>query len=134
MKRYNPTHGKRNCSAGRRKAEKNPPTWNIAFAADWRGSDADQFCFVFHGAFREMLTTVFDILKGNLFDAYDLEDEHQFGILNGRCYRAWVVHITNPDLQNMSLREWTSLITLLLQKHFRCKVTFFKDYEKFLNA
>ena len=119
------------------------PVWQVAMAveptADERlgqqaGVDGCPLRFVFHGAAPLMLDVVFTRLRGKLFDDYQRTEEMHTQMLNGRCYRSQVVEVTNPDLHRLSLPEWPTMLSSMLQRTFRCQVTYFDSYDKWLNA
>ena len=90
--------------------------------------------FAFHGASKVMLTHVFQTLRGRLFRDYSITEKIAPQILNGKCCHTIVVLIDNPDLHFLSVCEWPSIISYILERTFRCKVAYFDKYEKFLNA
>lgn len=90
--------------------------------------------FAFHGATQRMLTHVFRTLqKGGLFADYVITESTQMPMVNGRSYRTLTVEVARPDLQRLSKGEWPQLIAHLMQSTWRCRVTCFDRYQKFLN-
>jgi hypothetical protein len=89
--------------------------------------------FVFHGAFKLMLSHVFRQLRERLFNDYSVTEE-VMQIVNGKCYRSLIIQIEQPDLHRLSLTEWPLIIKSMMERTFRCKLTYFTNYEKFLNA
>ena len=89
---------------------------------------------VFHGASKLMLRHVFGLLRGRLFKDFSLTDDMALTIINGKCYRTIAVRFDQPDFYRLSLGEWPIIIKHLMEQAFRCKVTFFENYEKFLNT
>lgn len=98
-------------------------------------SDGDMtVCFAFHGATKVMLSHVFTNLKGKLFADYSMTEDIANKMLNGKCCRTLTVRIEQPDFHRLSLSEWPSIIRYLMERTFRCRVTYFEKYELFLNA
>lgn len=114
-----------------------PPVPQIAFAIEPREVECNYekpLTFVFHGASCvKMVNYVFGLLCGTLFQDYSCKEEIATQFLNGKCWQTYVVEITKPDEHRLSISEWPTIITYMLEKRFRCKVTFYKNYEKFLN-
>ena len=108
------------------------PVWQVAVAVE-PAEDAT-VRLSFHVPTPLLISTVFDRLKGKLFPDYSLTEEMTPQMLNGKCYRTWVVDVTDPDLHRLSLAEWLPMIKSMMERRFRVKVTCFDNYEKFLNA
>ena len=89
--------------------------------------------FVWHGSALKMIHYVFGMFRGTLFQDYNCTEEIAPQILNGKCWQTYVVDIKEPDEHRLSVSEWPQIITHMLEKRFRCKVTFYKNYNKFLN-
>lgn len=89
---------------------------------------------VFHGAFNVMLRHVFGLLRNRLFRDFMLTEDMMTTIINGKCYHFTTVQIEQPDYHRLSLNEWPLIIKHLMEQTFRCEVTFFENYEKFLNT
>jgi len=88
--------------------------------------------FVFHGAVKMMLSHVFGQLRDRLFKDYSLV-ENIMPIVNGKCYHSLSIRIQQPDFHRLSLIEWPVVIKHLMERTFRCEVTYFANYEKFMN-
>lgn len=105
-----------------------------SFAIDWRGTNQDKLCFVFHGATKPMLVNVFDLFKGNLYKDYSVGFETMPAMLQGKCYANRVVSIKEPNQNMLNVEEWPMLIKKLIEDNYRWSVTYFQNYEKFLNT
>jgi len=90
--------------------------------------------FAFHGAKKLMLTHVFTRLRGTLFANYAVTEHIDNQMLNGRSYLTLLVSVNEPNVNGLSPEEWPCLIAYLMERTFRCKVTYFAKYEKFLNT
>ena len=90
--------------------------------------------FVFHGAFKPMLSHVFGQLRDRLFHDYSMTEDMMPAIINGKCYRSLMIRIERPDFHRLSLSEWPLIIKSMMERRFCCEVTYFTDYEKFLNT
>lgn len=106
---------------------------NISFTFDWRGEKYDEMWVLFHGALKVILIPIFDVLKNTMCKDYTIQEYRIPRILNGKCYRSLEVQIIGRSDVN-TLNEWRDAVIALLESKFRCKVTFFKDINKFLNA
>jgi len=89
---------------------------------------------VFHGAPKLMLRHVFGLLRERLFKDFSLDEDIMPIIINGKCYRSIIIQIEQPDFHRLSLSEWPLVIKHIMERIFRCEVTFFEDYENFLNT
>ncbi len=113
------------------------PVLQVAMAVEPVESQEDDkknLRIVFHGASKLMLRHVFGLLRGRLFEDFSLTDEMMPAIINGKCYRSMTILIEQPDFHRLSLNEWPTIIKSMMERRFRCEVTYFYDYEKFLNA
>lgn len=104
-----------------------PPTGSLL-------EEVNPLRFAFHGASKVMLSHVFRELKDKLFRDFSLQEDIANQMLNGKCYSTLVVTIDTPDLHRLSVGEWPAVIAHLMERSFRCRVTYFEKYEKFLNA
>lgn len=110
------------------------PVMQVAMAIE-PGSNGDATVrLAFKGAAKMMLTHVFTALKGKLFDDYSMAEEIATRMRNGACSRTLTVSIEGPDFHRLSLCEWPAIIRHLMERTFRCRLTFFDKYDKFLNA
>lgn len=123
---------------GHKRWPRGKPVLQVSMAIDF--SDDGQECtdntllFVFHGAFKLMLSHVFGQLRRKLFEDYFLTEEMMPKIINGKCYRQLTVKIEQPDFHRLSLNEWPLIIKSMMERTFRCEMTYFDNYEKFLNT
>ena len=108
------------------------PVWQVAVTVEPTDNGAARL--VFRVPHPLLVSTVFDRLKGTLFADYQISEELQPAMLNGKCYRSWVVDVHKPDLYRLSLAEWPAMIKSMMERRFRCQVTCFDNYERFLNA
>ena len=114
------------------------PVWQVAVAvepAEPDSSDTTQSLRIwFHTPHPLPVTAVFDSLKGSLFKSYAIAEDIHPCIINGKCYRSWIVTIHNPDLHRLSLTEWMPTIKSIMERRIRVQVTCFDSFEKFLNT
>lgn len=110
------------------------PVMRVAMAVEPMSEGDTTVRFAFHGAAKVMLTHVFVNLKGKLYADYSMTEEISTQMLNGKCHKTLTVSIEHPDLHRLSLPEWPAVIRHLMERTFRCRVTCFDKYEKFLNA
>lgn len=113
------------------------PVLQVAMAVEpveAQEDDKKPLRIVFHGASKLMLRHVFGLLRGRLFEDFSLTDEMMPAIINGKCYRSMTILIEQPDFHRLSLNEWPTIIKSMMERRFRCEVTYFDNYEKFLNA
>lgn len=108
------------------------PVWQVAVVVE--PTDDTTVRLAFHVPHPRLVAAVMDCLQGTLFDGYTISEDICPAIINGKCYRSWVAEVRNPDLHRLSLAEWLSLIKSMMERRFRCQVTCFDDYEKFINA
>ena len=108
------------------------PVWKVALAVE--PTDDGTVRLAFHVPHPILVRTVFNQLQGMLFADYQMTEEIMTQILNGKCFSAWVVTVSKPDLHRLSLNEWPTMIKSMMERRFRCEVTYFDNYEKFLNA
>ena len=108
------------------------PVWQVALAVE--PTDNGVVRLAFHVPHPLLVTEVMDRLQGTLFEGYALTEDICPAMLNGKCYRQWVATVRNPDLHRLSLAEWLPMIKSMMERRFRCEVTYFDNYEKFLNA
>lgn len=101
---------------------------------DTQDRNAKTLRFVFHGAYAKMLNYVFWVLRGRLFDDFRMTEYMVPIILNGKCYRSLIIQIEQPDFHRLSLSEWPLIIRHLMERTFRCQVTYFDNFDKFLNT
>jgi hypothetical protein len=90
--------------------------------------------FVFHGAVKMMLSHVFSQLRERLFKDYSITENMMPTIMNGKYYRSMTIQIEQPDFHRLSITEWPLIIKSMLERTFRCEVTYFTDFEEFLNT
>jgi len=110
---------------------KNPPLrWRVAFAKEWRDK---QLCFAFHGASRWIVANVFGWMR-NIYDNCQVKVEIMPDIVNGKCYRSVVAMIDNPDTKALAESEWPTMIIHFIKDVLGYDVTYFENYEKFLNT
>lgn len=128
---------------GHKRWPRERPVWQVAMAIEPTADEklgqriGDKDCplrFVFHGAKPLMIDVVFTRLRGKLFGGYQMTEEMQTRMLNGKCYRSWVVEVSEPDLHRLSVPEWPAIIKQMMESIFRCQITYFENYETFLNA
>lgn len=113
------------------------PVLQVAMAVEPVEAQEDEkktLRIVFHGVSKLMLRHVFGLLRGRLFEDFSLTDEMMPAIINGKCYRSMTILIEQPDFHRLSLNEWPTIIKSMMERRFRCEVTYFDNYEKFLNA
>ena len=118
------------------------PVWQVAVAVEptnevsrVAGSQDDTTVrLAFHVPHPLLISSVFDRLRGTLFSDYQMTEDVMPQMLNGKCYRSWVVDVSHPDLHRLSISEWPTVIKSMMERRFRVQVTFFDNYEKFLNA
>ena len=108
------------------------PVWKVAVVV--YPTDDYTVRLLFRVPHSVLVTTVFNILQGSLFKSYTSEWVEQPNRLNGKCYRLMALTVHEPDLHRQSLPEWLPLIKSMMERRFRCQVTCFDNYEKFLNA
>lgn len=101
---------------------------SISFASQLQGN---VLCFVFHGVQKNTINRVFGRFQ-NFCDSYKITAERR-NIINGKCHYNIVVEIAKPRTDILPLTDWPMMITHLLQKEVLCDITYFDDYEKFLN-
>lgn len=90
--------------------------------------------FWMYGVRRSVVDGLFNELRGRMFRKFTLEEKILPRILNGKCYRSWVVTIEKPDIHRLSIDEWMPLFKSMMESRFRCEVTLFDRFERFLNA
>lgn len=105
--------------------------WRIGFATDWRGDNQDVLCFVFYGAFKNLLSIVFDQMC-MLFDGYEVYEDNVVSTFNRHSYRMLTVRITGPHFDLMAADEWPMMIIHYMKKAVQCEVKYYKDYEKLM--
>lgn len=130
--RKHPTHGG---DYGHKKWPR-PTVWQVSFAMQPREVECNHerpLTFVWHGSALKMIHYVFGIFRGTLFQDYSCKEEIAPQILNGKCWQTYIIEIKEPDEHRLSISEWPQIITHMLEKRFRCKVTYYKNYNKFLN-
>ena len=81
-----------------------------------------------------LVSTIFDRLRGTLFYSYKMVENIMTNIVNGKCYRSWIVSVNQPYFQRLSLSEWPVIVKNMMEQRFHCNVTCFENYEKFINA
>ena len=106
--------------------------WRVALAVE--PTDDGTVRLVFHVPHPILVRIVFNQLQGMLFSDYQMTEEIMTQILNGKCFSTWVVTVSKPDLHRLSLNEWPTMIKGMMESRFRCEVTYFDNYEKFLNT
>ena len=106
--------------------------WQVAMAVE-PGEDG-MLRFAFHAPCPSLIKDVFDRLRGTLFEDYQITEEVMGQIINGKCYRAWVAEVRGADTHKLSVTEWPMVIKGMMERRFRCRVTYFENYDKFLNA
>lgn len=120
------------CNGQKRKLQL--PTMRVAMFFEPMTDGVATLCVIFHGAAKAMLAHVFRKLKGSLFSDYSMTVKTSSTTTNGKCRKTLVVHIRDINTHYLSLREWPVIIRHLMERTFRCRVTCFDKYEKFLNA
>lgn len=102
----------------------------ISFAKEWRDG---QLCFAFHGATKQVIGNLFDRLTQFCGDCQITTDSLLHNITNGKCQRSVFVR-TKADTDILSEKELANMIIHMLQKETHYTVTYFDNFEKFLNA
>ena len=107
--------------------------WRIAYSVDYRGVKDDQMTFVFRGAWWDLLDKVFGFSAFNLlFDGFTVKEERDIVMRNGKGY--WRLAVQFSGLKPMASQEvLQSLVERRIQQEARATVTYFDNYEKFLN-
>ena len=105
--------------------------WQVGVAVE--RAAGTEVRLAFHAP-KRMVTTVMDCLNKVLFEGYELTGEFMPQILNGKCHLAWVADVRGADLHRLSLKEWLPMIKSMMERRFRCRVTCFEHFDKFLNA
>lgn len=105
------------------------PTRRIAFAMIRKDQ---RLCFVFNGASRQAVSRLVDKMS-SFCGGCQIEVE-KLRITNGRCYESVVAAVSDPNTDILAEAEWPTIVTRFLQKDMPCEVTYFDNYEKFLNA
>ena len=90
--------------------------------------------FAFRGCSIPMLKHVFRRLKDKLFNDYEISIDNSTTILNGKCYLTLFVDITGPNIIQLSVCEWPTIIKYIMERTFRCRVVFFEKYKDFMNT
>ena len=119
------------------KKEKEPLPQNIAYSLDWRGSDDELPVFVFVGATYELLRSVFlwIIGGGHVAKGFKIEREHACIMRNGKHYWRWAVELKEWNQTFCSRQDLCTLIeSRIMADDKRNRVTFFENYNKFLNT
>ena len=127
-----PTHGG---DYGHKKWPR-PTVWQVAFAMEKQEVECNTekpLTFAFHGSCLKMINYVFGQLRGTLYEDYTCKEEIATQILNGKCWHTYIVEIKKPDERWLSANEWPIIIKYMMERRFRCKVTYYKNYNKFLN-
>lgn len=114
------------------------PFYRVAVAVEpWEPSPTESerpLRFWFRVPEPQLVTMIFDKLKGSLFENYSIKEDIHPCIINGKCYQSWVVTVRKPDLHRLSIPEWPTIIKSMMERRFRVRVTCFDKFEKFLNA
>ena len=102
----------------------------IAFSKTWR---EERLCFAFHGATME---EVREALQGmsNLYGDCRVTVERTTRLRNGKCHDTVVATIAEPHLDMLSEKGWPMMIERFLVKLTPCQVTWFDDFDRFLNT
>ena len=109
--------------------KKNDTIRRVAFAMVWRGN---QLCFTFIGASRQIVSRLF--AKMSSFCGKCQVDVEITRITNGKHYESVVAAVSDPHTNILAEAEWPTIVMRFLQKDMPCEVTYFDNYEKFLNA
>jgi hypothetical protein len=117
---------------GRSRWSRGKPVYQVAVAVE--PTDDGAVRLAFHVPHPRLVTEVMDRLQGTLFEGYAISEDICPAMLNGKCYRSWVVTVRQPDLHRLSLAEWLPMVKSMMERRFNCQVTCFESYERFLNA
>jgi len=70
----------------------------------------------------------------NIYDNCQVKVEIMPDIVNGKCYRSVVAMIDHPDTKALAESEWPVMIIHFIKDVLGYDVTYFENYEKFLNT
>lgn len=88
----------------------------------------------FRGATREMVAQSVRWFQGHLCRQIQLKSQRLPFIVNGKCHWQYEITATGIDTQRLAVQEWLLLICNNMKRNYPCEVTFFSDYDKFLNT
>lgn len=92
----------------------------------------DDICFDFCGLNIHFVSEVFNRLS-HLYKRCLIAAESQQRIIHGKHYKSVIASIVRPRFDILSEDEWTIMIIHLLRNLTPCEVTFYPEYEQFLN-
>ena len=91
-----------------------------------------ELTFTFHGTNRQTIINTFSHLSSLCTDC--LVTSEQLPFINGKCNYNIIATLSEPRTDILSPADWPMTVTRFLQKELICEVTYFDDYNKFLNA
>lgn len=101
---------------------------SIAFSMTWR---SERLCFVFYGVTNRTITNIFRNIRSLYNDCEVITEKAR--ITNSKYSNSVVATITNPHTNILPIDKWPMMIARLLKKSTACEVTYFDDFNKFLN-
>lgn len=109
--------------------------YHIIYAIDYRGNNDDVLTFVFEGAIWDAITSVFRFLccPNGIAQGFTQYEEHAPKWRQKKGYRRIAVEINHPNFDFASLDDMRILVESRLQAEMNCKITYYKDYEEFIN-